>query len=119
MRSKTAIVAVAAVLSLMATAIYAADADLIKARQKFFGRENVDVATGELSKEKVVLSWLSNSSFAISIAGHVLYFDTFATRLEVMPGRTPFAIKDMVALKPEAVGTRSLGSCRQCRLHRG
>jgi hypothetical protein len=103
MKSKTAIVGISAILSLMTTATYAADAEMIKARQKFFGKENVDVATGELGKEKVVLSWLSNSSFAISIAGHVLYFDTFATRLEVTPGRTPFVIKDMVDLKPEAI----------------
>lgn len=81
----------------------AADSAMIKAREKFFGKENVDATTGELSKDKVIFSWLSNSTFAAAIAGRVVYFDTFATRLEVMPARTPFVIKDMVDLKPEAI----------------
>jgi hypothetical protein len=81
----------------------AVDPAMINARQKFFGRENVDAVTGDLSKDKVIFSWLSNSTFAASIAGRVMYFDTFVTRLEVTPGRVPFVIKDMLDLKPEAI----------------
>jgi hypothetical protein len=80
-----------------------ADPVMINARQKFFGKENVDARTGDLSKDKVIFSWLTNSTFAVSIAGRVMYFDTFVTRLEVTPGRAPFVIKDMVDLKPEAI----------------
>jgi hypothetical protein len=80
-----------------------ADPAMIAARQKFFGRENVDVKTGELGRDKVIFSWLTNSTFAASIAGRVMYLDTFVTRLEVTPGRSPFVIKDMVDLKPEAI----------------
>jgi hypothetical protein len=84
-------------------AAVAADSAMINARQKFFGKENVDARTGDLGKDKVIFSWLTNSTFAVSIAGRAMYFDTFVTRLEVTPGRTPFVIKDMVDLAPEAI----------------
>jgi L-ascorbate metabolism protein UlaG (beta-lactamase superfamily) len=87
----------------LSTAAHAGDADLISARQKFFGAENVDPASGRVDDHKVVLSWLSNASFAASIAGHVILLDTYITRLEISPGRTPFVIKDLVDLKPEAI----------------
>ena len=35
--------------------------------------------------------------------GHVVLLDTFVTRLEVMPGRTPIVIQDLLDLKPEAI----------------
>src|SRR5690606_341972 len=77
--------------------------DTIAARQKIFGLEHVDPATGDLPNDKVVFSWLSNSTFAAAVEGRVIYLDTFVTRLEVTPGRTPFVIKDMVDLAPEAI----------------
>jgi len=88
---------------LMPVAAHADLKDTIAARQKIFGLENVDPATGGLPKDKVVFSWLSNSTFAAAVEGRVLYLDTFVTRLEVTPGRTPFVIKDMVDLAPEAI----------------
>lgn len=80
-----------------------AQSDMITARQKVFGIENVDAGTGKLPKDKVIFSWLSNSTFAASIEGRVVFLDTFVTRLEVQPGRTPFVIKDMVDLDPESI----------------
>lgn len=77
--------------------------DTIAARQKIFGVEHVDPKTGELPKNKVLFSWLSNSTFAASIEGRVVYLDTYITRLEVEPGRTPIVIKDMVDLDPESI----------------
>lgn len=82
---------------------HAADPAMIKARQKYFGKENVDPATGELPKDKVVFSWLSNSSFATSIEGRLIYLDTYVTRLEIQPGRTPVVVQDLVDMKPEAI----------------
>jgi glyoxylase-like metal-dependent hydrolase (beta-lactamase superfamily II) len=32
-----------------------------------------------------------------------ILLDTFVTRLEVMPGRTPIVIQDLLDLKPEAI----------------
>src|SRR6267378_1317217 len=71
------------------------DAELIAARQKFFGVENVDAVTGAVAKDKVILSWLTNTTYAVSVRGRIVLLDTFATRLEVAPGRTNFVIKDM------------------------
>ncbi|MBT2327065.1 hypothetical protein J7E62_32820 [Variovorax paradoxus] len=93
-------------IAIMAIApVYAKRADdaVVAARQKVFGVENVDAETGKLPGDKVIFSWLSNSSFAASIQGRVVFLDTYVTRLEVQPGRTPFVIKDMVDLKPEAI----------------
>src|SRR5215471_17740630 len=79
----------------------AADPALVKARQKFFGIENVDAATGAVKKDKVIVSWLSNTSYAVSVLGRVIITDSYVTRLEVTPGRVPFVVQDLVDLKPE------------------
>ena len=76
---------------------------VIRARQMVFGLENVDATTGVVAPEKVLFSWLTNASFAASVQGHVILLDTYVTRLEVAPGRTPFVIADLVNLKPEAI----------------
>jgi hypothetical protein len=77
--------------------------DMIQARIKIFGLENVDPRTGEIQKDKVVMSWLTHTSMAIAIQGRVILTDTFVARLETTPGRTPFVIKDVVDLNPEAI----------------
>jgi hypothetical protein len=76
---------------------------MIDARTKIFGIENVDPRTGELPRDKVVFSWLGHVSAAVSLRGRVIMLETFIPRLEVTPGRTPFVIKDLVDLKPEAI----------------
>ena len=75
---------------------------MIAARQKIFGFENVDARTGEVDKDKVVVSWLGHITAAVSIRGRVIMMDTYVPRLEVEPGRTPFVIKDLVDLQAEA-----------------
>lgn len=84
------------------SALAAADPDMIAARQKFFGFENVDARTGELDRDKIVVSWLGHITAAVSIRGRVIMLDTYIPRLEVTPGRNPFVIKDVVDLRPEA-----------------
>jgi hypothetical protein len=79
------------------------DDALVAARSKFFGTENVDQRTGQVNRELVIFSWITNASFAASVKGRVVLLDTFVTRLEVMPGRTPFVIQDLVDLRPEAL----------------
>lgn len=78
------------------------DPDMIAARQKVFGFENVDARSGEVDKDKIVVSWLGHMSAAVSVRGRVFMLDTYVPRLEVVPGRTPFVIKDLVDLQPEA-----------------
>jgi hypothetical protein len=86
-----------------ASGAFAADQAMIDARTKIFGLENVDATTGAVKKDKVVFSWLGHISGAVSIMGRVIMLDTYVPRLEVTPGRTPFVIKDLVDLKPEAL----------------
>jgi hypothetical protein len=79
------------------------DLAMIAARSKFFGIENVDQKTGEVDPSRVIISWISNASFAAAASGHVMLLDTYVTRLEIMPGRTPFVIQDLLDLQPEAL----------------
>jgi len=81
----------------------APDAALVKARIKFFGVENVDNQTGEVSKHKILYSWLSHNAAAVAMDGRVFMLESFIRRLEVVPGRTPFVIRDLVELRPEAI----------------
>jgi hypothetical protein len=90
-------------ISLCVSAAADAANPLVAARQKFFGIENVDPATGAVKKDKVIFSWLSNTTFLVSIQGRVVMLDSYVTRLEVVAGRTPFVIQDMVDVKPEAI----------------
>jgi len=76
---------------------------LVSARQKIFGVENVDANTGAVKKDRVIFSWLTNTTYAVSVLGRVVMLDSFVTRLELVPGRTPFVIQDLVDLKPEAI----------------
>ena len=76
---------------------------MIAARQKIFGTEAVNAQNGKLRTDRVVFSWLTNASFAAAMKGHVVLLDSFITRLEVTPGRTPLVIQDLVDLKPEAI----------------
>jgi hypothetical protein len=80
-----------------------ADPALVAARQKIFGVENVNARSGRVRNDKVIISWITNASFAASVMGRVVLLDTYVTRLEVMPGRTPFVIQDLVDLRPEAL----------------
>jgi len=75
----------------------------IAARQKFFGTQNVDPHTGRVDPSKVIFSWTTNASFAAAVKGHVMLLDTYVTRLELTPGRTPFVIQDLLDLAPEAI----------------
>ena len=76
--------------------------ELLTARQKVFGLENVDRSTGEI-KGDVVFSWLGHNTGAVALAGRIVLMDSYIARLETKPGRTPFVIKDIVDLAPEAI----------------
>src|SRR3954462_9530327 len=76
--------------------------DLIRARTLIFGAENVDQKTGQVDHDKVIFSWLTNATLAASIKGHVFLLDTYVHRAEIVPGRTPFVVEDLVSLDPEA-----------------
>jgi hypothetical protein len=97
-------------ISAWQSSAFAAKADLIAARQKFFGFENVDAKTGDVDSSKVIFAWITNASLAVSVKGHILLLDTYINRPELSPQfgevdlrRTPFNPDDLVALKPEAI----------------
>jgi hypothetical protein len=87
----------------------AAAAATIAARQKFFGIENVDPSTGEVRRDRVIFSWITNAGYAASFKGRIVLMDTYINRFEVPPAsgpdlrRTPFGAQDLVDLHPEAI----------------
>ncbi len=76
-----------------------ADAATIKARQHFFGPENVDPVSAAVRKDRVIFSWFSNTSFAVAAGGRVFLLDSYIDQ----EGRVPTSVQEFVALKPEAV----------------
>src|SRR5436305_267917 len=98
-----------AICSLVWTAAATAvEPSTIAARQKFFGAENVDVNTGAVKKDKVIFSWATNATYAVSILGRIVLLDTYIHRPELPTApsdyrRTPLLPQDMVALQPEAI----------------
>lgn len=80
-----------------------ADPDLVRARQLFFGAENVDPHSGSVRNDKVILSWFTNSSYAVSLKGRIILLDSYIHRAETIPGRTPLVVEDLVSLRPEAI----------------
>ena len=84
-----------------------ADPALIRARQKFFGVENVD-EKGRLDKEKVFISWASNTTYVVAAAGHVLLMDSYINRPELPTApldtrRTKILPQDFIDARPEAI----------------
>jgi len=83
------------------------DPALIKARQKFFGIENVD-DRGRVSRDKVIFSWASNTTYVVSVLGRVLLLDSYINRPELPTApldkrRTPILPQDFIDVAPEAI----------------
>src|SRR5436305_11423512 len=82
--------------------------DLVNARQKFFGIENVD-ANGNVKGDKVIVSWASNTTYVASIEGRVVLLDSYINRPELPASvpidrrRSPFLPQDFINLMPEAI----------------
>lgn len=96
-------VAAAAVAACTGAVAQITTADMVKARQKVFGVENVNATTGAVKKDLVVFSWLGHNTGAVAFHGRVFLIDSYIARLETTPGRTPLVIKDIVDLKPEGI----------------
>jgi hypothetical protein len=87
-----------------------ASAATIAIRQHFFGAENVDPRTGQVRDDRVIFSWTTNASLAVSIEGRVVLLDTYINRPELPPTpgqpdlrRSPLSPQDLVDLEPEAI----------------
>ncbi|HUJ28626.1 MAG TPA: MBL fold metallo-hydrolase [Myxococcales bacterium] len=104
MRKKIVLLASALALASAARAAPPqANAAEVAARSKIFGAANVDARTAAVNPDRVIVSWLTNASFALAARGHVMLLDTYVTRLETTPGRTPVVIGDLTAMMPEAI----------------
>jgi L-ascorbate metabolism protein UlaG (beta-lactamase superfamily) len=84
-----------------------ANATLIKARQKFFGIENVD-ERGRIDRDKVIFSWATNTTYVVAAAGRVFLLDSYINRPELPTApldkrRTPILPQDFVDARPEAI----------------
>ncbi len=91
------------------SAFAAADPDpaLIKARQKFFGIENVD-EKGGIAKDKVIFSWATNTTYVASLLGRVVLLDSYINRPELPSApidlrRTKILPQDFIDARPEAI----------------
>ena len=99
-------IACALALCGLSFAAYGADREndaLVSARQKFFGAENVDAATGAVRKDKVIFTWATTTTIPTSVLGRVILLDTFVFQANATPGRTPFVVQDLIDLRPEAI----------------
>jgi len=82
--------------------ISASAADTVKAREHFFGAENVDAA-GRVRSDRVILSWFSVASVAAAIDGHVVLLDSYIHKGEDRPNYVPTTTNEVAALRPEAI----------------
>ncbi len=87
-----------------------ASAATIAARQRFFGAENVDPRSGLVRRDRVIFSWVTNTTLAVSLRSRVVMLDTYINRLEVAPPagqpdlrRTPINVQELIDLNPEAI----------------
>ena len=86
----------------------AAPGDLVKARQRFFGIDNVDANTGAVKKDRVIASWATNTTYVTSILGHVVLLDSYISRPELPTAPidaryTPILPQDFIDARPEAI----------------
>jgi hypothetical protein len=84
--------------------------ETIAARARFFGAENVDERNGEVRADRVIFSWVTNASLAVSVRGRIVLLDTYINRPELPPEagapdlrRSPISIQELIALAPEAI----------------
>lgn len=77
-------------------------AEAVRARQHFFGGENV-APGGAVRADRVILAWFSVASIAAAIDGHVVLLDTYIHKEEDLPGYVPTTTDELVALRPEAI----------------
>ncbi|MDN3919397.1 MBL fold metallo-hydrolase [Roseateles violae] len=77
----------------------------IKARQHMFGLENVNPANGDVRRDRVVISWLTTTTFAVAANGKVFLLDAFINDDDIVTPparkRTPTGLQELVDLKPE------------------
>lgn len=80
----------------------ATPAETVAARQRYFGAANVDPVTGAVRRDRVILSWVGVTNFAMAIRGHVVLLDAWVPRGGTT-GYVPSSPQQLAALAPEAI----------------
>ena len=77
----------------------------LAARQHMFGFENVDATTGAVRADRLIVSWLTTTTFAVAANGKVFLLDGYINEDVVNAAgtrkRTPTGLQELVDLKPE------------------
>ncbi len=76
--------------------------EMVRARRRFFGDHLVHPVTGEVRRDRVVLSWFGCTSFALAMNGTVLLLDAWVPRGE-HSGYVPTDPDEVAALAPAAI----------------
>lgn len=80
----------------------ASRAEVVAARQRFFGIRNVDPRTGRVRGDRVILSWFGVTNFAMAIGGKVVLLDAWVPR-GAHSGYVPTSPDELAALRPRAI----------------
>src|SRR4051794_4751798 len=101
--------ALACAVALAGTGTANAASPTVKARQHFFGAENVDPATGAVRGDRVILSWFGVSSLAMAVKGHVVLLDAYINNVNSATPTQPSdryvdtSYRELADLRPAAL----------------
>lgn len=79
----------------------ASAADTVKLRERYFGAANVD-AQGNVRRDRLIMSWVGVTNFAMAIRGHVVLLDAWVPR-GAHSGYVPSSPDELASLRPEAI----------------
>ena len=75
-------------------------AEMIRVRSKVFGVEAVDPLTGALPNNRLIVSWIAVTTYAVSLNGNMILFDAF---IGDASGYVPLNDCELTDLRPKAV----------------
>lgn len=74
----------------------------IAARQRFFGASNVDSDTGDIRADRVIITWLGCTTYAMAMNGSVFLLDAWIPRGTVS-GYVPTDPDEVADFRPDAI----------------
>ena len=80
------------------TPVAHSNAAMIRARQYFFGENNVNPRTGAVRSDAVIFDWVNNTDWAVAINGHVVLWGAYLIDPD---GLTPTDFYQLAALRPD------------------
>jgi hypothetical protein len=79
----------------------ASSAETVALRKRYFGAANVS-DTGAVRRDRVIMSWVGVTNFAMAIRGHVVLLDAWVPR-GTHSGYVPSSPDELAKLAPEAI----------------